>query len=240
MIYGTLVQQYTLNQLLDAFKVVVDKMQAVRDKLGLPIGDARQVALYGMQEVVIGFGLTAHSISGNGLRSRSRNEAEVLESFSNYVVIQGKTPDQLLTLVETIWRLSLLTISHFKLDALFQNILTALGRTPGKTGFGRNMNDLLSAVSLKNAAFAKNVLVTLTHSRNTLHNNGIHRNSDCGPLAIHDLMFEFKRDQAPQCVSFAHVLAALDATVDVLDDILFAHEVQVLASIDDLYTTLSP
>ncbi len=146
MFYNTLTTTFTLNGLLDSFKVLVDKIQTLRNKLPLPQDDARHVGLFGMQEAVIGFGLTAHSIAGNGLRSRQRSREEVLESFANYVTIEGRTPEQLLAMVESVWRLGLLTIFHFRLDALFQNLLTALGCNPG-TKRGQVLNyQLLTAI----------------------------------------------------------------------------------------------
>jgi hypothetical protein len=89
-VYKAISDTYTLDQLLDAFKPVVEKLQAIRNKLPYPNEDARQIGLYGMQATVVAFGLTIHAITGNGLRSHQRNSEEVLGSFENYAAIQGE------------------------------------------------------------------------------------------------------------------------------------------------------
>jgi hypothetical protein len=60
------------------------------------------------------------------------------------------------------------------------------------------------------------------------------------PITLHGLRFEFKKDKDPRCASFAHVLAAIDATVDVLEEIFLANEVRMHGHIEDLYTKLNP
>lgn len=240
MTYSRLTQTYTLDQLLDAFKITVDKLQRLRNKISAPNSDARQVALFGMQEAIVGFGLTIHAITGNGLRTRQRDREEVLESLTNYASIDGKNAEQLYTMMETVWRLSLLTLFHFRLDSLFQNILYALGQNSGKRGFGHNMQQLTDLVTLKSAADIREKLNIPTYIRNSLHNNGIHRGADFGPIVRLGLSYEFKKDTDIRCASFGHVLAALDATVDAVEEILLAPEVAAVANIEDLYSKLNP
>ena len=127
MDYRTLTPTYTLTALLEGFREVNLKLQRLRDSVGMPDSDGRQVALFGMQSAILGLGLTLHAITGDGLRSRARTKEEVEESLTNYATITGKTQDQLLTITETMWRHSLLTLFHFKLDVLFQNLLRGLG-----------------------------------------------------------------------------------------------------------------
>jgi len=193
-----------------------------------------------MQSALIGFGLTMHSISGNGLRSRARTKEEVEESFTNYASVEGKSHEEIKTIMESMWRQSLLTLFHFKVDALFQNLLTSFGTTPGKTGFGRNCDDLLGRITLNNRARAKETLNVITFLRNSLHNNGIHRGSDHGPFAAHGLTYLFKKDAPVQCASIAHVLAILDSTIDVLEEILVSAEVKSLPNVVDQYANLIP
>lgn len=240
MNYTTLNPTYTFNALLDAFRTVIEKLQAIRDKLPLPDNDARQVALFGMQEVILAFGLTVHAISGNGLRSRERGSAEVLESFENYGTVRGKNGDQLRTSMEGMWRLSMLSLFHFKMDSLFQNILMAMAMPPGKTGFGRNMAQLTSLITLPSSQGIQDVLNASTLVRNSIHNNGIHRGSDWGPVTLHGFVFEFRKDQPVRCASFGHVLAVLDSTADALEQILLSPEVVALATVEDRYTKLNP
>src|SRR3977135_4473096 len=123
MDYRELTVSYTLRRLLVGYRTIIDKVQCLRDSLNLPHDDARQVALGGIQEVLFAFGLTVHAISGVGLSPSPRNVDEVRASFRNYGSISDKTDEQLLTIVETAWRLSIVTLCHFKMDALVQNLL---------------------------------------------------------------------------------------------------------------------
>jgi hypothetical protein len=231
--------EYTIDNLLAAFKILLEKLQALRSKVGFPIDDARQVGLFGMQEAVVGFGLTAHAISGNGLKGRARTGVEVVESFDNYVTIEGKTSEDLVAITQRVWRLSLLTIFHFKIDALFQNLLTGLGEKPA-IGFGANLNALTNQITLQDRQRVRDTLKTPTLIRNSLHNNGIHRFADWGPVTHHGLIYEFNKDKDLRCASFGHILAALDVSVDALDEILQAPEITSLTRVEDLYVMLNP
>ena len=150
MDYRKLAGTYTLADLVEGFGEVTRKLQLLRDGVAVPKSDGRQVALFGMQSALLGFGLTVHAITGAGLNTRARTADEVRESFANYATVDGKTQDELLTLTESVWRHSLLTLFHFQLDALFQNLLRALGKEPERTGFGTNCAGLLSQVTLVN------------------------------------------------------------------------------------------
>jgi hypothetical protein len=145
----------------------------------------------------------------------------------------------LLTVVEGVWRLSLLTLVHFRIDSLFQGLLTALGASPGKAGFGKNLNDLTGKLTLADPRRIKDVLNTPTLIRNSIHNNGIHRGSDWGPITHHGLTYEFRKDKDVQCASSAHVLAALDASVDALESILLSPEINALTRVEDPSTSLN-
>lgn len=240
MDYRKLVGKYTLVDLVEGFGEVVLKLQRLRDAVGMPISDGRQVALFGMQSALLGFGLAVHAITGAGLRTRVRTKDEVIESFTNYATVDGKTQEELLTSMETVWWHSVLTLFHFKLDALFQNLLRAFGEEPGKTGFGRNCDDLLARVTLVNHNCAKDTLDAVTFLRNSLHNNGIHRGENWGPFTTHGLTYKFRKDYDVQDASLAHVLAILDSTVDVLKEILLSSEVRVLPMVEDRYVVLNP
>jgi len=240
MDYRKLTGKYLLADLVEGFGEVTLKLQRIRDAVALAQSDGRQVALFGMQETLLGFGLTVHAITGAGLRTRPRTEDEVLESFTNYCTVEGRTQDKLQTIMESMWRLSLLTLFHFKLDGLFQNLLRAFGKEPGTTGFGNNRDDLLARVTLANHDRAKRTLDGVTFLRNSLHNNGIHRGGDWGPFTTDGLTYEFRKDYGVQCASFAHVLAILDSTVDVLEEIFLSSEVRALPKVEDRYVVLNP
>ena len=240
MDYRILTATYMLSNLVDGFREVTIKLQQLRQKITVPNADGRQVALFGMQTVLLGFGLTVHAITGAGLRTRHRDVDEVNETFLNYATVDGKTQDELMTLTESVWRHSLLTLFHFQLDALFQNLLRAFGSEPGTTGFGNNSKDVLTRVTLVDRHRAENTLAAITYVRNSLHNNGIHRGPNWGPFHALGLTYEFQKDDAVKCASVGHVLAILDATVDILEDVLLSSEVTALPKVEDRYVVLNP
>jgi hypothetical protein len=234
MDYGKLSDRFTFDDLLSGFREVLQKLQHVRSGLAVPESDGRQVPLYGMQEVFFGFGLTVHAIV------RSRNPDQVLDSFTNFGTFAGKTQDQLVTVAATAWRLSSLTLFHFKLDALFQNLLRAFGEEPGKSGFGQNSTALLAKVTLADPKRAKRILEVITDIRNSMHDNGIHRGSDRAPFSAHGLTYEFRKDHDVRCASFGHILGITDSTVDVLEGILSSPIVKGLSKVEDRYAALNP
>ena len=239
MDYSLLTREYPLSTLVEGLVSVLQSLQRLRGRLALPDNDGRQVALFGMQEALLGICLTVHAISGAGLSSRVRSVAEVRESFRNLVTVAGKTEDDLLTHTETVWRLSVLSLFHFKLDSLFQNLLRALSVEPGRNGFGKNCNALITRLTLAAPAKDLEILAALTQVRNSLHNNGIHRGPDWGPLATNGLAFSFVRDSDVRCASFGHILALLNATVDVLEDVLTSPEIHAITTVPELYAELT-
>lgn len=240
MNYQDLIVEYKLSVLLGGIGTVITKLDNLKNRLDVPFDDGRRVGVSGMQLALVGLGLTVHSISGAGLRSTQRKLGEVQESFTNYVKIEGKNQEQLMTYAESFWRWGLLTLLHFRLDTLFQNLLRALGTDPGKTGFGANSNRLLALLNLSDKMQARNILDVATHLRNSLHNNGIHRGINWGPFALNGLSYEFKKDREVQCASIGHVLNIFDAMADILTDILLSPEVSALPLVEDRYVDLMP
>ncbi len=233
-LYKSLIGTYTFDELLTAFSTLVTKIQVLREKLSFPDEDARQIALYGLQEILVGFGLTAHSIIWQ------RTSDDVIKSFQNKAVIEGKTDEDVLSIVEKTWRLSLITLCHFKIDSLFQNLLKALGQEPGKNGFSKNKKNLMKKITPPEPEEVNKVLNTLTHIRNSLHNNGIHRGDTCDPIELLGCAYEFETDKVVCCASFWHIFTALDCSIDVIEQILFAPEIQALPKVNDLYVQLNP
>ena len=72
-----------------------------------------------------------------------------------------------------------------------------------------------------------------------MHNNGIHRGVDWGPISFSDLTYEFRSDQDVRCASFGHILAVLDEVIDAVEQILFSHEIRDLCRIEDRYVVLN-
>jgi len=238
--YSSLTEDFSLNDLLKALGILMEKIQYLLSKLSLSDDDARKVALFGIQEVLIGLGLTVHAITGNGLKSSQRTSAEVIESFQNWYKIENKNDQQLIDMAAKNWRLSLVTLCHFKIDSLFQNLLKALDKNSRGKSFGVNKSILMGKITLPDPKNANEVLEAFTHIRNSLHNNGIHRHKNWGPTKLLGFTYEFEKDKAVCCASFGHILAALDRSIDIIEQILFTPQIQTLPKVDDLYVQLNP
>lgn len=216
----------TYNDLLLLFVALHTKVFQLRARLTCPDLDARHVALRGIQEVIAGYYMGLHSMVFG------RTEDQVVRSLGE----NNLTPDVACRMVENAWKLGLLTLYHFKIDVLFHNLLRALGRVPGRS-FNRNSQDLLQVVALPNQVAVEAPLRALTCMRNSLHNNGIHRNRSAA-FNIGGMPYEFVENAPVQCASWQHIFCALDAACDTLESILLAPVIAALPPgiVDDFAT----
>jgi hypothetical protein len=73
-------------------------------------------------------------------------------------------------------KLGHITLIHFKIENLFRNLCAHLNLiSEEKCGFWDLTNLIFDECSIEDDD-SKNSLIALTHIRNSLHNNGIHRN----------------------------------------------------------------
>jgi len=217
---------------------LMNKIDGLRRRLiaaGIQDSDGRHASLSGMEQVLAGIMLTFHAIAGCHL-TPPRTFDQVLESFDRCLTVP---PKMALELAATHWCRSLLTLFHFKLDVLCQDLLTALGKAPGKSGFGQNIDALIKAITIPDPGSARDRLRTITAIRNTLHNNGIHRDSNFS-ITIDSISFEFKQNMPVTCASLGHILTGLAASIDVVDSILFSPEIASIATVVNLFNSVQP
>jgi hypothetical protein len=216
----------TYNDLLALFVALNNKVARLRSLLNLPDSDARHVALRGIQGVLAGYFMGLHSMVF------ARSKDQVLRSLGE----SNLSPDEARKTVEDAWRLGLLTLCHFKIDVLFHNLLRVLGRTPPMSFSGKS-RDLIELLALSNQATIEAVLHALTYTRNSLHNNGIHRHRSV-TFHIGGMSYEFVQNAAVQCATWQHILCALDAACDAMESILLSPVISGLSSgiVDDFAT----
>jgi hypothetical protein len=238
MDYQILNRECRWYDLLEGFHCVIQKMEDLRKSLSVPAHDARNVGLGGIIQILFGFSLNIHAITGEGLTPK-RSLAEVMDSFSNFWHFEGTSVAHSITLMVDSWRWSVVSLTHFKVDSLFQNLLSALGERPRSSGFGANQHKLFDLVASPRRDQCQLVLGAFTRIRNSLHNNGIHRGENWhyqGPK----LTYDFETDVDVKCAGFGHVLGILDETTDVLREILNTSKVKNCPFVKDRYVMLNP
>lgn len=204
----------TYGDLQFCFDAIGTRLNASRRKLLQPDGDARQVAFAGIQRVVGGYAMGLSSM----LYGRTQNE--IIKSFGK----NNLTVDGARQIVEDAWKNGLITLFHFKVDTLFQNLLRVLGAYKEK-GFEPMSRTLLSIIGITDA-YSRDVLLTTGYIRNSLHNNGMHRGKSSLTMKMQDLDFIFVSGKRMECGSWQHIFAAMYETIDVVDRILATDKVK--------------
>ncbi len=205
------------DELAEGLIYVNERLSGLRWSLPLDDSDARCIAIRGMQMVVAGYGMGLNSLT------YGRNQQQVVQSLGR----TNLSADDARKTVEDAWRLGLITLFHFKIDHLITKLLTALGEEP-PWGFRAKARRVLDAAEVHNADDGLAVLLTITSIRNSLHNNGIHRNASL-TVNLHGMDFHFEEGKPVQCATWGHLLAAMDSSVDVLTGILNAEPIQELS-----------
>jgi hypothetical protein len=135
-------------------------------------------------------------------------------------------------------RLFLLLESQFQIETLFQNILLTLGRRADKQGYYNVARDLIAAAGLADPDMELRVLNVPALMRNSMHSNGIHHgwNGTDTVEVINGVEFHFQHGKRVQCGSWYHIVTALLASFDVVDEVLTSNPVKDLAEIPDRYS----
>lgn len=134
-------------------------------------------------------------------------------------------------------RLFLLNESQFQIETLFRNILLALAKPAGKQGFYNVAEDVLAAASVADPATKLRILNVPALMRNSMHANGVHhgwKGSDTIEV-IKGVEFRFEHGKRVQCGSWYHIVTALSASFEIVDEILGSAPVSALRVIPDAY-----
>jgi hypothetical protein len=134
-------------------------------------------------------------------------------------------------------RLFLLLESQFQIETLFRNILLALGKPANKQGFYTVCKDLLAAVGSTNPTTKLGVLNVAALMRNSMHSNGMHHGRDGANTitTINGVEFRFEHNQPVSCGSWYHIVVALMASFEIIEEVLKSQSVSSLKEIPDAY-----
>jgi hypothetical protein len=200
--------------------------------VGYTSKDARHVALDGMQANIVASGMLIQCLLS------LENLCHADEQIFCQKVGTGLPARQAMQTMMTYMRLGFATLTHFKIDSLFQNLLRELGVT-GKKGFWHTSDAILEELGLLKRGQDKDVLTVLANIRNSLHSNGMH-DTDSLTATIGSRTFTFAKGQEVRCASWEDVLTALDANIDVLEKILLSQRISSITSeIEDRFAATS-
>jgi hypothetical protein len=196
--------------LIECCHLVLDRCHEVDGSVahfGAP--DARRLAIADVQKHIAGLLFSFKAVM------QGRTRAQVLTMFGGAGVPAADAQES----TEDFWRFGLVTIAHFRVDALFQIILRARGDYKNKSTFTSMLKQLLAVCELKDRDRTECIFLAATYIRNSFHNNGIHRGPNLD-IEIQDMRFKFETGRAINCAGFGHVLGVLFEVVGCLEEIL--------------------
>jgi len=125
-------------------------------------------------------------------------------------------------------RLGYIVLFQFQIENMLKTILKALGKSGRATeGFYNVAKSLLDAITLADLNTKLDLLYLPALIRNSLHSNGIHR-LESKRIEYDGLVFEFIKDAPVRCAAWDHMHHALNASLNVVDEILKATQVKAL------------
>jgi hypothetical protein len=209
-----------LNQQLENIKQEVVKNSG----LDYRSQDARLVALDSIQ-----MNMAATAMWINGLNSLVNfctddgtfNKNQFLNSVGSGLEL-AETEVEMFKLL----KLGHITLIHFKLENLFQNLCTHLKLLPEKEkkyGFWLLTDIIYNACKISDGDSRKS-LVVLTQIRNSLHNNGAHRHPSID-LQVGQFRYQFIEGELVNCASWEAMMNLLYFNAIALQEVLLSKEI---------------
>ncbi|MCK4614405.1 MAG: hypothetical protein KAU14_06350 [Thermoplasmata archaeon] len=195
--------------------------------------DARHVALDSIQQML--FSLVSILISIDKLCIK---DMEDISTKFQTEPVRGSSI--LIEKMDHYLRTSLITLCHFQIDNLFFNLLR--NNDPNqyeKESFAKKCDKIFEISNLPKNGDEYKILMTLTHLRNSLHNNGIHRGSDF-ESTIDGLKYPFKKGEKAKCASWKHIMQVLNANITMVEKILFSEDFKINTKIKDDFSSNNP
>jgi len=138
------------------------------------------------------------------------------------------------SIISDFLRLALLLQFHFKIEIFFNNINNSL---EGK--YLRKFSDLYNKFIKKTennelrSDLITNVFIALNFIRNSMHNNGIHRQETKLKMDISGETFSFIKDEVVKCASWHHILLLFDIIIPFIEKLLNNTDIEKIDYIRD-------
>lgn len=234
-----------MNHVMDALpmlRLMIEKLEAIKLSIikngafDYKSQDARLVALDSIQVLLSSTGIWINAF--NSLANFCTQNDQLNEKLFLHSLGSGLTIDQTeLVMLDQI-RLGQITLILFKIEKLFWNVLNHLNMLPkGNPGFYKLTTKILDVSNILDEAF-KNAPIALSHIRNSLHNNGIHRGENFEFVTTLD-RHHFIKNEVVRSADWPQVLNLIDLNVDLLGKILLSEKIQGIEGfIEDRYSKL--
>ena len=209
-----------MNNLIDALPMLlamIKKLEEIKQSvvekctLDYKSQDARLVALDSIQVLLSSTGMwinALHSLERLSVVNGKFNKELFLHSLGSGLTI-NQTEQVMLDQI----RLGQITLILFKIEKLFWNLLAHLNMLQkDKSGFNNLTTKILEASNILDELL-KNAPITLSHIRNSLHNNGIHRGEDFDFVSTND-RYHFVKNEIVRCASWPQLLNLLDLKLE--------------------------
>jgi hypothetical protein len=212
------------------FREIIENLEKIKrflvkeSRIDYQSQDARMVALDSLQLTISAVGMwiqCCNSLANCYTCGKSFDEQQFLKSIGS-----GVNKDQTEMIMFDHLKLGFITLTHFKIDNLFQNILRHLNVLPReKTGYWTLTDTIFKECSMSPEGAEKDCLIAFANIRNSLHNNGIHRGKDL-EVSIDGMEFKFVNNLRVECASWGHIIVLLNANVKILEKILQSDKVK--------------
>jgi len=237
-------KQKHIMELIPIFRKIIESLEIIKKEVVSKSGidyksqDARMVALDSIQISISSVGMwiqCCNSLANFHTKEGVFNEVDFLQSVGS-----GVNKDQTEMIMFEHLKLGFMTLTHFKIDNLFQNILKHLNTLPKKTGYWNLTDAILDQCSIPKTGTEKEILTAFANLRNSLHGNGIHRTSNL-TLTIDEMEFKFINGSRIDCASWEHIVVLLKANVDILGKVLLSDKVRSINTEikDDFASTIN-
>ena len=211
-------------------KLLEDIKQAVIQHTGLSYHsqDARLVAIDSIQ---LNMATIAMWMNGyNSLANFCTTDDEFNQSKFLNSIGSGLGLTQTEVHMFEVLKLGQITLIHFKIENLFRNLLVHLNMLPNKKcGFGCLTNLVFKAYNIQGDNL-KESLIVLTHIRNTLHNNGIHRHQS-QEFQVGGYGYQFLANRPINCASWESIMNLLQFNMSTLQEILLSEKMRAMDSL---------
>ena len=216
---------------------LIETCNGLIKKYGYPDNDTRTASLVNIRfasysSLSITNLLNSWSIGDNTVR-------QVIPQLLGLIQVDTKSVQLMGDSLHKTSKLSLILLGQFQIENCIVNICNALGVEANSMGFYNKANALLTHLGLDPNRL--DILNTGAQIRNSLHSNGIHhgyRGTDFHSN-LNGIQYDFINEQKVSCASFPHIAHALECSVEVLDEIYSAPQLQSYPSlIPDTYATI--
>ncbi len=220
-----------MNHIMDAlpkFKQIIDKLESIKlavvekSEIEYTSQDARILALDSLQ---ISISAVVMWISANNSLANNFTKDEIFDK-DNFLISVGSGTDikQTEEIMFNHLKFGFMTLTHFKIDNLFQNILKHLNTLLNNKGYYNLTDEILKQCSLQKKGTEKDILTAFANLRNSLHCNGIHKNDNLS-ITIDGTKFDFIKRKRVECASWEDIILLFSSNVDILGKILLSQKV---------------